>query len=101
MDLAAEKFLLAERGYEKIIAEIKTFGRRSLVYDFHSAIGQYIDYRGALSDERIERKLFLAVSEEAFENFSKARFFMRRIEENNIKLLVVNITIEKVTKWIK
>ena len=101
MDLAAEKFLLAEREYDKIIVEVKTFGRRSLVYDFHAAVGQYIDYRGALKDEGIERRLFLAVSEETFENFLKARFFARRIEENSICLLVVNITTETVTKWIK
>lgn len=101
MDLAAEKFLLAEKGYEKIIVEIKSFGRRSLVYDFHGAIGQYIDYRGALKDEGIVRRLFLAISEETFENFSKARFFARRIEENNIHLLVVNIVSETVVKWVK
>jgi hypothetical protein len=38
-DLAAEKPLAAERHEQKIVVEIKSFVGRSLIYDFHSALG--------------------------------------------------------------
>lgn len=101
IDIAAEKFLLAEKGKEKILVEIKSFGRRSLVYDFHTAVGQYINYRGALRDEGIDIELFLGVSEETYRNFERKRFFMRRIRENDIKLLVTNLLSEKIITWLK
>lgn len=101
IDLAAEKFLVAERGIEKILVEVKSFGNRSLIYDFHTALGQYIDYRGALRDEDIEIDLFLAISEETFRTFERTAFFLRRIRENNVKLLVVNLLTESIVLWQK
>jgi hypothetical protein len=101
IDLEAERFLVAERDKEKILVEIKSFGRRSMVYDFHAAVGQYIDYRGALQDENIDIALYLGISEETYHNFERTRFFMRRIQENNIKLIVVNLLSEKIVTWLK
>jgi len=101
IDLAAEKFMVAERGIEKILVEVKSFGNRSLIYDFHMALGQYIDYRGALRDEEIEIELFLAISEETFRTFERTAFFLRRIQENGVKLLVVNLLTESIVLWQK
>ncbi len=105
IDIAAERFLIAEKGKEKILVEVKSFGSRSMVYDFHTAVGQYINYRGALRDEGIDINLFLGISEETYRNFERKRFFMRRIQENDIKLdiklLVTNLLSEKVITWLK
>ena len=100
MDLGAERMIMAERGIEKIVVEVKSFGDPSIVYSFHSAIGQYIDYRGALKDENIDRDLFLAISEGAYRRLNKARFFNRRFKENKVKLLVVNIIDQIIVEWI-
>lgn len=62
IDLGAEKVLLAERGLEKIAVEVKTFDQPSLIYEFHRAIGQYIDYESALIEANEDRLLFMAVS---------------------------------------
>lgn len=100
MDLAAERLIVAERGPQKIIVEVKTFGDPSMVYSFHTAIGQYIDYRGALRDEGIDRELYLAISLNAYRRLNKASFFKRRFEENKVKIIVVNIVEKVITEWI-
>ncbi|GAK52403.1 FdxN element excision controlling factor protein [Candidatus Moduliflexus flocculans] len=40
-DLGAERLIAAERGVEKIVVEIKSFLKRSLVQDLKEALGQY------------------------------------------------------------
>lgn len=100
IDLAAEKFITAEKGLVKIIVEIKSLNRRSLLYDFHAAIGQYIDYRGILKDEGIERKLYLAVSESTFSLMEAKPFYSRRLLENNISVIIVDILNETIIQWI-
>jgi hypothetical protein len=49
VDLGTEQFIAAERGAEKIAVEIKSFIRESMVLEFHTAAGQFINYRLALS----------------------------------------------------
>ncbi len=45
VDLGAEKLIGAEKADQKIAVEIKSFLGDSTTYEFHLAIGQYIDYR--------------------------------------------------------
>lgn len=100
-DLAAEKFIVAEKGTLKIVVEIKGLGKRSLLYDFHRAIGQYIDYRGALNDERIDRKLYLAIPESIYTQMTAKPFYERRLTENTVSLIIIDITNEIVKQWIR
>ncbi len=69
MDLGAEQFIAAERGKEKIAVEIKSFIRESMVSEFHTAAGQFINYRLALSELEPERVLYLAIPNDAYETF--------------------------------
>jgi XisH protein len=101
VNLAAEKFIVAEKGTLKIIVEIKALGKRSLLYDFHGAIGPYIDYRGAINDENIDRKLYLAIPESVFIQMTAKPFYERRLIENNVSLIIIDITNEIVTQWIR
>lgn len=61
IDLGAEKLLAAERGNEKIAVEIKSFLGESELFDYHAALGQFLNYRLALKLREPERALFLAV----------------------------------------
>ena len=54
IDMEAEKFIAAQKENVKILVEVKPLKNRSLLYDFHSAIGQYIDYQGIINDEKLE-----------------------------------------------
>jgi hypothetical protein len=48
IDLGAEKVLAAEKAGQKIAVEIKSFLGASEVNEFHSALGQFLNYRSAL-----------------------------------------------------
>ena len=48
VDLGAETLMAAEKDTERIAVEIKTFAGLSKVYDFHLAVGQFVDYKIAL-----------------------------------------------------
>ena len=45
IDLAAERMIAAERDEEKIAVEIKSFISPSPISDFHTALGQFLNYR--------------------------------------------------------
>ena len=68
--LAAECSLAVERGSQKIAVEITTFLRPSSVLELENALGQYILYRNLLSVTDPKLKLYLAVSDRIYNNFS-------------------------------
>ncbi|MBI1763317.1 MAG: hypothetical protein HYR56_17980 [Acidobacteria bacterium] len=69
IDLAAER--LEAAAPEPIAVEIKVFGGPSRVDNFERAIGQYDLYRTVLHDAQIERELFLAISQTAWDELLK------------------------------
>lgn len=52
IDLGAERVLSAERAGQRIAVEIKSFNGPSLVSNFHTALGQFLNYRLALDNVR-------------------------------------------------
>ncbi|NET50444.1 MAG: fatty-acid oxidation protein subunit alpha, partial [Merismopedia sp. SIO2A8] len=62
IDLAAERLIAAERGHQKIAVEVKSFLAPSAVAEFHTALGQFLNYRAVLQVQQPERKLYLAVT---------------------------------------
>ena len=77
VDLGAENLVAAERGLERIAVEIKTFAGLSKVYDFHLAIGQFVDYRIALQQKEPDRQLYLAITEDIYGDFFSVRLCRR------------------------
>jgi len=69
VDLGAERIIAAERSNEKIAVEIKSFLSGSAVSEFHTALGQYLNYRLLMQDQYTEYKLYLAVPSSAYESF--------------------------------
>jgi hypothetical protein len=68
IDLGAEKFITADKDDEKIAIEIKSFISKSELYEFYTALGQFLGYRMALKRVEPERVLFLAVPKETCNN---------------------------------
>lgn len=70
IDLAAEKLIGAEREGEKIAVEVKSFlEKSSAISEFHTALEQFINYRGALRRRQPERVLYLAVPLTTYKTF--------------------------------
>lgn len=99
-DLAAEKPLAAERQGQKIVVEIKSFVGKSLMYDFHSALGQYIVYRKLIQLTEPEYKLYLAVDDVVYGEFFQRKSVQAVSNENNVLLIVVDMENEVIKQWI-
>lgn len=100
IDLGAEKLIAAEKENQKIAVEVKSFlERTSAIYEFHTALGQFINYRSALKREEPERVLYLAIPIIVYNSFFGLEFTQMAIEENQIKLIVYDITKGVIALW--
>lgn len=100
IDLGAERILAAERGEEKIAVEIKTFASDSVVFDFHVAIGQFINYQVALENKDPSRILYLAVPQEIYDTFFQSLLATSVIHKYQIRLIVYDPENEVILKWL-
>ncbi len=100
VDLGAEKLICAIKGTQKIVVEVKSFLNRSMIYDFHSAYGQFLIYRRGISKTDPDRVLFLAIPEDAYTEIQTRPFYMELIEEENIKIIVFNPLTKIIVTWI-
>ncbi len=99
IDLAAERLLQAERGKEKIAVEIKSFVGVSFIDDWHDAAGQFINYRAVLRRKQPDRKLYLAVPQETYDELFQDGVAPISVEDNAIALLIYNATTEEIVEW--
>jgi len=57
VDLGAEKLIAATKDHQKIAVEIKSF--LEAISEFHTALGQFLNYRAVLKRKDPDRVLFL------------------------------------------
>ncbi|HYX12800.1 MAG TPA: XisH family protein [Nostoc sp.] len=101
IDLGAEKLIAAEREGEKIAVKIKSFlEKSSAISEFHTVLGQFINYRGALRRRQPERVLYLAVPLTTYKTFFQLDFPQAMIEENQVKMIIYDVEQEVIFKWI-
>ena len=101
IDLGAEKLISAEKDGRKIAVEIKGFVSPSAVYEFHAAIGQFMNYRLLLSQKEPDREMYLAVPEDIFDSFFETPFGMLAIAEYQLKIIIYDEEKEVIIKWIE
>lgn len=99
IDLGAEKIIAAERGEEKIAVEIKSFIGTSNISDFHTAVGQFINYRVALEERQPERTLYLAVPVSVYRKFFMLPFVQTVIKRFQIILIIYDPLSEVILEW--
>ena len=100
IDLGAERPLAAEKDDRKIAVEIKSFIGDSEVDDLERALGQYNLYTSLLGRSEPERKLYLAISTEAYDGIFNTPLGRVAIEDYRISLLVFDEDQEVVSRWI-
>lgn len=71
VDLGAEKLITAEKGTERSAVGVKNFLGDSLIYDFHSALGQMLVYQVNMDVQEPDRVLYLAIPEAVYERMSQ------------------------------
>lgn len=99
-DLAAERPIAAEREGQKIVVGIKSFVGRSLMTDFHLAVGQYKVYQMLLQETAPEYDLYLAIDDITYNNFFKREGIEFLVRSSQIKFFVVNIDEQEIVEWI-
>ncbi|MGC9527638.1 MAG: XisH family protein [Limnospira sp.] len=100
IDLGAENLIAAERDNQKIAVEIKSFTNPSNISEFHTALGQFLNYQVALEDREPDRQLFLAVPVAAFQDFFGLPFVQNVIARFKLKLLICDATEAVILEWI-
>ena len=99
IDLGAEQLIAAEKEGRKIAVEIKTFLGASTIYEFHTALGQFFNYRFALKMEEPERTLYLAIPLSTYDDFFSRRFTQMIMAEAQLKLLIFDPIQEAIVQW--
>jgi hypothetical protein len=100
IDLAAEQILAAERDNQKIAVEIKSFISPSNISEFHTALGQFLNYRDALELIEPDRQLYLAIRVPIYESFFQRRFIIAALERYHLRLIVYDVQQEVITQWL-
>jgi XisH protein len=100
IDLAAEQLLAATRENQKIAVEIKSFISPSNVSDFHTALGQFLNYRDALEIIEPDRQLYLAVRVPIYKSFFQRRFIMAAIQRYQLRLITYDVQQEVIVQWL-
>jgi XisH protein len=99
IDLGAESIVAAEKAGRKIAVEIKSFLGASSISEFHTALGQFFNYRLALEEKEPDRVLYLAVPILTYNEFFTLQFIQKAVQRAELKLLIYTETTE-VLQWI-
>jgi XisH protein len=102
IDLAEEEAIAAEKAGRKIAVEVKSFAGGSNVSEFHTALGQFLNYRVALEiSEEPDRVLCLAVPQDTYQIFLRFEPAKTVIERYEIRLITYDPNNEVIDKWIE
>lgn len=99
IDLGAEKLIAAEKDNQQIAVEIKSFASPSSVFDFHLALGQFLNYRLVLRLKQPQRILYLAVPLPIYKDFFTEELPQLSIKEYQVKILVFEAQKEEIVQW--
>lgn len=100
IDLGAETAIAAQRDQEKIAVEIKSFIADSEISEFHTALGQYLNYLQALEEKEPDRTLYLAVPSDTYSEFFQISFVQKSLKRYEVRLIVYDPTQEEIEAWI-
>lgn len=100
IDLAAEQLLAAELEGQKIAVEVKSFISPSNISEFHTALGQFLNYRDALEKIEPDRQLFLAVRVPIYETFFQRKFIASAVERYQLRLVIYDVQQEVIHQWL-
>ncbi|MFN6540865.1 MAG: element excision factor XisH family protein [Nostoc sp. EkiNYC01] len=95
-----ERLLAAERAGQKIAVEIKTFLGDSPITDYHTALGQFLNYRLALELSEPDRTLHLAIPVAFYQAFFQREFAQLSVERYQIKRVIYDPFQEVIVQWI-
>ncbi len=100
IDLAAERIIAADKGDEKIAVEIKSFIGSSPISEFHTALGQFLNYQLILEKQEKKRQLYLAIPHEIYRTFFQSVFVQTTSQRYQLKFIIYEPATEEIVRWI-
>jgi hypothetical protein len=102
IDFAAEEAIAAEKAGHKIAVEVKSFAGGSAISEFHTALGQFLNYRIALEvSQEPNRILYLAVPGDVYQTFLRFEPAKTVIDRYDIRLIIYNPDRKEIEQWIE
>ena len=101
IDLGAETLIGASKEGRQIAVEVKSFAGASSLNEFHTAVGQFVNYRLVLSQAEPSRVLYLAVSEYVYASFFGTEFGVLATASHGLRLTVFDEELEVITRWVE
>ncbi|MEO0041228.1 MAG: hypothetical protein RL329_676 [Bacteroidota bacterium] len=99
IDLGAERLLAAEKGTEKIVVEVKSLMKTSLLHEFHSVLGQYLVYQYGLQKMEKDRKLYLAIPSFGQKKLNNIPPLLDMIKDFNVKIICFDSETKTIVSW--
>jgi hypothetical protein len=100
IDLGAEQVVAAEKGIQKIAVEVKSYLAASFAYEFHSVLGQYLNYETFMGIQEPDRTLYLAVPEHIYEKFFTQEATQYILEKFRLNLVIFDKDTRTILRWI-
>ncbi len=101
IDLGAEEMIAAEKEQRQIAIEIKSFTAASTINEFHTVLGQFLNYKLALKIQQPQRVLYLAVPVDIYESFFQIDFTKEAVQYYQLKIIVYDPQNEEILEWIE
>ncbi|MBK8706765.1 MAG: XisH family protein [Saprospiraceae bacterium] len=101
VDLGAEKMIAAQKDSQKILVEIKSFAVESIPNEFHTALGQYLDYELGLEEQEPDRAIFLAIPEKIYNKIQKVPILLKALDKYDVKLIIFDPLSEEIIQWLQ
>lgn len=101
VDLAAEQLFGAEKGLEKIAVEVKSFLSPSFTYEFHTILGQYLNYHTFMGIQEPDRTLYLAVPRGVYDTFFRDAATQLILTKFGMNIIVYDAEAKFIEQWIR
>lgn len=69
------------------------------ISEFHTAVGQFYNYRVALEEKQPDRALYLAVPLVTYQTFFQLQFVQKVIQKLQIELMIYDPKEEEILEW--
>ncbi len=100
IDLGAEHLIAADKQGQRIAVEVKSFLGPSEVRDLEVALGQFILYHDILEISEPERRLFLAIPDEAYDRLFTVPIGQVLMARKRLRLIVFEPDEGVIIRWI-
>lgn len=99
VDLGGTKVLGVEKNGQNIAVEVKSFIQPSRISEFHTALGQYLNYRLVLEVKKPGTVLYLAIYEDIYNSFFQLLLPQMAIQRYEVNLLIYDPEKEEILEW--